>query len=131
MALLLKKRHPGTAGEGEAREFSVLVSQHRKDVDRDALLIRLSRGLLARAGWKIGDRCLIGYDRGVWTLSRTTNDKEGYKVSCGENAKTRHGNIKAVLTRDDQVELGMKRGDRFQADAIEANGDRIVVRDRI
>jgi hypothetical protein len=129
MALLLKKKRAGS-GNVCPFEFSVLVSPYRKGADRDSILIRLSGELLARAGWKIGDRCLIGYDRGVWTLSRTTDDTEGYKVSRGEKTKTRSGNVKVSLSRDEQVELGMKRGDRFEANATEANGDRIVVASR-
>jgi hypothetical protein len=126
MAVLLKKKRLGT-GTSCKHEFSVLVSAYRRNADRDSLLIRLSINLLARAGWKAGDRCVIGYERGVWTLSRTTDPTEGYKVSRGQRTKTRHGNVKVSLSRDEQVELGMKRGDRFEGDATEANGDRIVV----
>jgi hypothetical protein len=126
MALVFKKKHTGCGGSVSKWEFSVLVSPYRRTSDIDSLLIRLSAELLDRAGWQVGDRCIVQYDRGVWTLTRTTNPREGYKLSRSEKTKSRIANVKLSLSKDEQVELGMKRGDRFEANAIEANGQRIV-----
>ena len=125
MAIVFKKKQNGRGSISKC-DLMVSVSPYRKGDDTDCLAIRISADLLQRAGWQVGDRCVPGFDAGTWTLTRTTDDREGYRVSKSERSKTRTASVKLSLSKDEQVQLGMRRGDRHECDAKEACGQRIV-----
>lgn len=125
MAIVFKKKQNGRGGFSRC-EVMASVSPYRSGSEIDCLAIRLSAEVLRRAGWQVGDRCIVGYDAGTWTLTRTTNEREGFKLSQSESSKARTANVKLSLSKDEQVQLGMRRGDRHECDAVEACGQRIV-----
>lgn len=125
MAIVFKKKQNGRGGLSRC-DVMVSVSPYRKGSDIDCLAIRLSAEVLRRAGWQVGDRCIVGYDAGTWTLTRTTDEREGFRLSQSERSKSRTANVKLSLSKDEQVQLGMRRGDRNECDAKEACGQRIV-----
>lgn len=126
MGIVFRKKNNGRGGSSSSSDLRVAVSPYRKGSDTDCLAIRLSADLLRRAGWQIGDRCIVEYDAGRWTLTRTTDDREGYRLSQSESSKSRTANVKLSLSKDEQVQLGMRRGDRHECDATEACGKQIV-----
>lgn len=129
MALIFKKKQNGRGGESKS-DVMVSVSPYRTKSDIDCLAIRLSAHVLKLAGWQVGDRCIVEYDKGLWTLNRTTSERDGYRLSQSERSKSRTANVKLSLSKDEQVQLGMRRGDRHYCDAITANGERIVAQVR-
>lgn len=125
MALIFKKKQRGSDG-GSKCDLLVSVSPYRRGTSTDCLALRLSAELLARSGWKVGDRCIPAYDAGTWTLIRTTDAKDGYRLSQSQKSQGRTANIKMSLTKDEQIELGMRRGDRRECDVTEASQEKIV-----
>ena len=126
MNIVFTKQSVGHRGGESLCDLLVTVNKKQKQTGKDSLVVRLSADLLERSGWKVGNRCLLRYDGSSWTLDRTNDEKNGFKVSRSMKTNTKTGTIKLTLNKDKQVQLGMLPGDRHECDAAEASGQRIV-----
>jgi hypothetical protein len=101
--MLTFEKKKSSAVVGSESDFKVYIYKHPKsDGTSVAIVFRLARSVIDKAGWFVGDHAIPSIDEHskTWVLSRTSDRSKGYMVTSTDKAVGKSVYMKLTASRD-------------------------------